>query len=139
VKVAARTLVDPMLNLSAAYFSNGKLALVEGDDRRFREVTSRVKGAAESEIVYYVPGTVQRVQVDVFAAEAGDPLMLMTSADGEDYQPLTSTRESRFDGKEDYGYWAPIRYAASPTRDARYVKLVFRHEAQIARVEVQYR
>jgi hypothetical protein len=46
---------------------------------------------------------------------------------------------SGFEIKSSNGYWAPIRYMASPTRDARYVKLVFRRGAQIARVEIQCR
>jgi mannan endo-1,4-beta-mannosidase len=139
VRVAARTLVDPMRNLSVVYHGQGPLALSGGDDRRFKETTRRVKGEAGAELTYYVPGTIQGFQVDVFAAEEGDPLSLLTSVDGRIYTPVAPERRSFFAGQEDYGYWAPIRYTASAPGEARYLRLVFREAAEVARVEIAYR
>jgi hypothetical protein len=138
VRIAARVFVDPMRSLDLMHAKAGKLAVVQGDDRRFREALSRVEAEPASEIVYSVGGPIRRIQVDAFS-EAADPLTLHVSADGKTYAPVEAQRQTAASGKEDYGYSIPTRYVAAPGERARFVKIVARHAMQLTRVEIEHR
>jgi hypothetical protein len=139
VAVAHATWIDTMRSRAIPYGARGDVTVATGDDRRFRERLHRRRAPNGSELVYRVSGAMLEVRIQAFAQGTDDPLVVLGSADGRTFGPLSVERESFAFGDEDYGYSLPILYTAEGREDDRYVKVVFRTEAQLSRVEIDYR
>jgi hypothetical protein len=137
VDIPHQTFVDSMRGRAIPYQARGDVVRVTGDDRRFRERLFRRKAPNGSALVYAVSGDIREVRVKAFARDA-DPLVLLGSPDGRTFGPLPVERESFALGDEDYGYWLPLAYSAEGREGDRYLKLVFRTEAQLSRVEIDH-
>jgi hypothetical protein len=137
VEVPHLTFVDTMRGRAVPYSSRGDVVVVTDEDRRFRERLHRRHAPNGSELVYALPDPIQGIRVQAFARE-DDPLAILGSPDGRTFGPLPVQRESFALGDEDYGYWIPIRYSAEGREDDRYLKIVFRTEAQLSRVEIDH-
>jgi hypothetical protein len=138
VDVPNATWIDTMQSRAIPYGARGAVTVATGDDRRFRERLRRRRAPGGSELVYRVPGAILEARIQAFAQGTDDPLVVLGSTDGRTFGPLSVERESFAFGDADYGYWLPILYTARGREDDRYVKIVFRTEAQLSRVEIDY-
>ena len=139
VAVPHATWIDTMRSRAIPYGARGDVTVATGDDRRFRERLHRRRAPNGSELVYRVSGAMLEVRIQAFAQGTDDPLVVLGSADGRTFGPLSVERESFAFGDEDYGYSLPTLSTAEGREDDRDVKVVFRPEAQLSRVEIDYR
>jgi mannan endo-1,4-beta-mannosidase len=139
VKVERHALIDNMRNYGKLYFHTKDVTVATGNDRDFREITRRMKGKAGEELVYFAPGAIRHCIVYSFSKSANSSLEFYLSEDGVDY------RKADFDArrlpveKGAYNYWNAAVYEFKTGRHTgKYLKIVFREEGQIGRVEVYY-
>ena len=135
-----RTLVDELPNLSRTYRKGGKLEPRSNDARNYKEDCHRLWGEPGAWIAYQVPGQLITVRVYVFG-EKGQPVLEFYSGNEPGKAPaLTAHAQDFYAGKEMYNFRWPRLYTldcAGGKSDA--VTIRFQKEAQISRVEVEYR
>ena len=139
--VAVRTgaLVDDMRSLSTLYRTSGKVAVVTGEDRRFKEDRWRVQGDTAATLVYAAPGPIAGVTVYAFTEGKGPALEFALSDDGLTFTPASVARAFVGPAGSVYGYWLPELYRQTfAPGAARFVRIRFAEPAQIGRVEVRY-
>jgi hypothetical protein len=138
VVVTHATFTDDMRSRIAPYDVEGIVTLASEDDRRFREALYRRHGRPGAEILYYVPGRIRAFRVNAFSNHSKDPLALVASVDGEQLVPCEQKRAVLSSDAGEYAYWTPIFYSGACASDARYLRIMFRDEAQLARVEIDH-
>ena len=66
-------------------------------------------------------------------------LQFSVSADGEKFISVPAKRELHFSGAGDYDYWKPVLYrAAEIAPDSKFLKIEWRDETQVGRVEITH-
>ncbi|HEX9109709.1 MAG TPA: hypothetical protein VF832_20845, partial [Longimicrobiales bacterium] len=138
--IRSQALIDDFTSLFRVYRAAGKLALKSGEDRPFRERLHRVQGEPGAELVYSVPAALESVAVYSFAqGDTAPALSFALSDDGITFSPATVRRTAVATPAGDYGYWTPALYQVDATGSAaRFVKIRFERQAQIARVDARY-
>lgn len=141
VRAEGRTIVDELINFSFMHSrSNGPVKLESKDARPYKEDAHRVSGRDEVWVAYRAPGPLRYAKVLAFM-EAGDArdLEFHLSPDGVTYTKA-EVRATRFPTEVNpYGYKLPVRYELTSAAPAsRFLKIVFRAEAQIGRVEIRH-
>ena len=140
VRVKHLTLVDEFSNFGVMFNRNQRVTLQTDNARAFKEDAHRLKGGEGDEVVYHTPQTMHEVRVYLFANGNGQALELSVSTDGALYDSLAVETKSYYAGKADYNYAQPLLVSTSTLPAAtRYLKMRFREEAQIARVEISYK
>lgn len=138
VDVKTQALIDDMSNYGKMYFSNDVLPET-GDDRKFKEDMFRMGGKDSSFIEYYVPGEPEEIKVYAFEKGKTRMLKLMTSTDNTDYSKAEVSSADFSQGEDDYDSWLPVLYTCREgLENVKYVKVVFKGEAKISRVEIVY-
>ncbi|MGD8778759.1 MAG: cellulase family glycosylhydrolase [Ignavibacteria bacterium] len=141
VKVLYKTYIDEMQNFTRLFYGEGKLELANTEDRKFKEIDSRIKASEGSSLYYYVPGYVKNVKINTFAKSDSSSLGLYLSADNTEFDTAVACRESFFIGKGDYDYWIPSQYKYEVTDTTKlysYFKIIVNEVNQLARVEIDY-
>lgn len=140
VVVEHATLVDELADFSQLHARQGALELRSLECRRAKEDASRLAGGASSSITYRLGGPVQSCRLYAFFPGAIADFRFSLSADGQTFTDTPSTQQVYFHGAGDYNYWKPVLYECQPAAsEARFLKIEFRGEAQIGRVEIAYR
>lgn len=139
IAVSTQALIDDMRTLNRTFRTVGKLAVKTDDDRRYKELFYRAQGEPGSDLVYTVPGSIQRVSVYSFSQGDSAALSFAVSRDGTGFDPVAFEQRTVPVGGNDYGYWRPIQFEHSWTSpNARFVRIHFERPAQIGRVEIRY-
>jgi hypothetical protein len=139
VLVQHLTLVDELINFGMMFNRNQRVTLQTENARAFKEDAHRLKGEAGGEVIYYTPAAMNSVRVYLFSNAADSSLELSTSVDGSHFDSLAVETKNYYAGKADYNYAQPLLLSASALPpETRYVKMRFRDEAQIGRVEISY-
>ncbi len=138
VAVDSYALIDNLNNFGKVFYSTEGITLETKNDRIFKEDMHRFKGNKKEEIVYYVPGHIKRVKIYSFCKEDIENLTLSFSKDNISYAEQKIIPESFNTGKGDYGYWIPILYDFEANEKASYLKINFKSETQMSRVELYY-
>jgi hypothetical protein len=139
VEVTHAVLVDELAGFTSIHSRQGALDIKTRDCRKAKEDIHRLAGQAGSAIVYRLAGPVRFAHVWSFFP--GDPadFQFRVSADGRDYTPVPAVKETHFGGTGDYGYWKPVIYRCQPsTGDARFLRIEFRGDAELSRIEIGY-
>ncbi|MCG3120348.1 MAG: hypothetical protein ALAOOOJD_03007 [bacterium] len=140
VTVKHLTLVDELTNFGFIFSRNLHVTLQTDNARAFKEEAHRLKGEEGAEIVYYTPLPMLEVRVYLFANSEARALELSASVDGSHFDSLIVDSQNYYAGKADYDYARPMLISASVLPvETRYVKMRFRAEAQIGRVEISYK
>jgi hypothetical protein len=140
VTVQHLTLVDELENFGLIFSRSQRVSLQTDNARAFKEEAHRLKGAGGDEIVYYTPLPMHQVRVYLFANGQEQLLELSTSVDGSRFDSLAVDVQSYYAGKADYNYAQPLLLSASALpAETRFVKMRFRDDAQIGRVEISYK
>jgi hypothetical protein len=111
-----------------------------GDDRKFKERLSRYAGMEGSEIIYFTKGSVLDIEIHAFEKGIAENLIILTSSDGNDFTEIQVQREGDQVAAGDYGYTSPAIYKAQNSEaNVHFVKIAFKSEVHISRVEISYK
>jgi hypothetical protein len=137
VPVSCKTLVDELQDCSFIHKREGNLSLETNQARKFKEDSHRLKGTKDAYIIYQVESPINSFKVYSFFPEEISDFNFFVSADGVNFRPAKFSRRDYFTGKGDYNYYPPVFYEGAGLGDAKYLKIEFTAEAQIARVEIK--
>jgi hypothetical protein len=139
VKVDSLAIVDEFQDFSRVFAHDGLMAIDSGNTRQTKEDTHRLKGGDGNWIVYRTLHPLRTAKVQVFFPRDVGDFEFLVSKDGVDYAKVEATRRDHFTGKGDYDYMKPVSYELSGLLPGhRFLKIVFKTEAQISRVEVEH-
>ncbi|HYG79723.1 MAG TPA: hypothetical protein VD861_05010, partial [Pyrinomonadaceae bacterium] len=141
VRAEGRTIVDELINFSLTHSrSSGPVSLASKDARPYKEDAHRVKGRDEVWVAYRVRGPLRYAKVLAFMEGAGErALEFYVSPDGVTYTRAEVSATRFPTAVNPYGYKLPVRYElTSAAPGSRFLKIVFRDEAQISRVELRH-
>lgn len=145
VSVSCKTLVDEMQDWSFIYKRRGKLSLETKEARKFKEDYHRLKGKPlayifKPYIIYKVEQPINSWKVYSFFPEKITGFGFYVSSDGKNFvQVKKVSRQDYFTGKGLYGYHIPVLYEADGFgENAKFLKIEYTGEAQVARVEIRY-
>jgi mannan endo-1,4-beta-mannosidase len=140
VSLRCHTLVDEMLNASRTYRRGGKLEFKSNDARNYKEDCHRLLGSPGAWVSYHVPGAIKTVRVYSFGDQDGQRFEFRAGAQPSEGPVLASRSEDFFAGKDMYDFRPPrldtIEGGADAPKD---VLIEFKKEAQIGRIEIEYR
>lgn len=138
VKITSQVLIDNMENYANFIYTSGKITIATSDDRKYKEDMFRLESDAKSEIVYYVPGIIEKVKVYSFCDTKCQNLELQVSENATDFKAIDSTTQSYYgNGKF---YQVPLLYSTEiKDSKAHYLKIAVKEKSQIGRVEIFYR
>jgi mannan endo-1,4-beta-mannosidase len=132
-------IVDELSDYSRTFAHGGSLSLETTNARPYKEDAHRLKGSAESWIVYRTLQPLRSVRVLAFMEGAGQDFEFYLSTDGVNFVKV-EPKVSRFPtAVNPYGYKLPVQYELNDlSHGDRFLKIVFKTDAQISRVELQY-
>ncbi|HEX8888613.1 MAG TPA: hypothetical protein VF779_05530, partial [Pyrinomonadaceae bacterium] len=139
VRFEVSTIVDELSDYAHTFAHGGALALDTMNPRPYKEDAHRLKGSAGGFVTYHTPEALRSVKVLAFMENDATDLEFYLSKDGNSFTRVEA-RASRFPtAVNPYGYKLPVEYelAALPS-DNYFLKIVFRTEAQVGRVELRY-
>jgi hypothetical protein len=139
VRANVHSIVDELGDFSRIFARGGALSLETANARPYKEDMHRLKGNAESWIIYRSFEPLRSAKVMVFMESVEKDFEFYLSQDGNKFVKA-ETKISRFPTAVNlYGYKLPVQYelvSASPGN--RFLKIVFKTEAQISRIELRY-
>ena len=139
IKIDYQIFVDEMQNRGAV-FNYDKIEVATGNDRQYKEDLHRLKGNKGSEAVYYVDGDILGFRLAAFENDKKNLLKLSVSKDNKTYEKLELEPTDYSFGKGFYGYWSPRLYALDKKLEGmRYLKIDFKGEVQLSRIEIDYK
>jgi hypothetical protein len=139
VKVSHKTIVDELENNSKFFSSQGELAFLENEARKFKEDSHRLRGEKGSHVIYYAPENITSWKIFSFSGADTTHFRFSTSKDGKTFSDLVHDRKNYFTGGGDYRYLQPILYFKDTMQTpGQYLKVEFAADVQIARVEIKY-
>jgi mannan endo-1,4-beta-mannosidase len=140
VIIRCHTLVDEMPNYSRTYRKGGKLELKSNDARNHKEDCHRMGGAPGAWVAYHVNGRILAARVFVFGDQAAPELDFRSGVQASQGDILPARAEDFYGGREMYNFrWPRLYTLAAPPGDVSGLTMEFRTEAQISRVEIEYR
>lgn len=141
VRVEYRKLTDEMMNEKLMHSKQGEFEFMTVKDvRRAKEDPHRLAGRQGSSVVYSVEQPIETFSADVFSEKPELNMQFQVSGDGVNFVSLQCNKEVFDAGKNDYGFFAPVRYSASEIpQGIRYLKITFGDGVQqLAHVEIKY-
>ena len=138
VQVNDNVIVDEMSDFSQS-FAHSNVTIETGNPRPYKEDASRLKGSAGSWVIYRSLQPLQSARVLAFMEGAQQDFEFYLSADGNHFVKVAPKAASFPTAINPYGYKLPVQYELnSLAADNYFLKIVFRTNAQIGRVEVRY-
>jgi len=139
VRVEASTIVDELSDYARTFAHGGTLALETMNPRPYKEDAHRLKGSAESWVTYRTLEPLRSAKVLAFMENDVKDFEFYLSKDGNNFTKV-EPKVSRFPtAVNPYGYKLPVEYELSGlSPDNLFLKIVFRAEAQLSRVELRY-
>lgn len=140
VVIRCRTLVDELRNLSLTYRASPKVELKSNDARNFKEDCHRLRGVAGEWVAYHVTGKISAVRVYAFGQDGAPELEFRSGVDAGQGEVLKAKVADFNGGKDMYNFRWPRLYTLEnlPSQSSGVV-IQFRNEAQLSRVEIEYR
>lgn len=137
VQVTELALIDNMKNYGILYHSKG-VKPVTGNDRDYKEVINRIRGDEGAELIYNIPGSLNKFKLYSFEGKESPQLLLEGSRDGEAWTKLDILPVSYVNEESNYNYLRPRIYTYEPGEQFLYIKIKFKGLVDVARVEVLY-
>jgi hypothetical protein len=143
VEIGHLTRVDKARNVGVLQDSKG-VEVRSGDHRSFKEAFSRLHGGAGAWLVYSAPGRLLDIRVYAYEASRGagpaqPALTLEVSPDAAGWEAKTPVVRAYPSSEKNYDYRVPVEYRLALDAGTKYVRATFRDEADIVRVELDYR
>ena len=96
-------------------------------------------GRDQAWLVYRTLNPLRSARFFVYFEREVKDFDFLISSDGVNFTRLEARRRDYFKGSGDYDYWKPVAYdIGSIPRGNYFLKLVFRTDAQIGRVEIEH-
>ena len=139
IKVKSKWLIDNCDNLAAVFRFDGRLTPVRDQNRSFKEDLGRLQVKAGTSVVYRVPGKIIRFKIRMFRKETEPQIQCSVSQDGRHFKLINFTVTNFAINQKDYDYWQPLEITGK-IKDVgvKFLKIGFKGEAQLGRVEVEY-
>lgn len=119
------------------YKTDGLNFLSMEDVRQAKEDRSRLAGSDSSSIIYEVSPAINSLQVDAFLKDTSAVLRFYVANDLENFREIYCGEESFASGKNDYGFFIPVRYSYNVSLQTKYLKIELTEGIQISRVEIE--
>ena len=138
VSVSGNSIVDELTDFSHIFAHSAGVSLETANPRPYKEDAHRLKGGADSWIIYRTVQPLRSAAVLAFMEGQEKDFEFYASVDGDRFVRLDPQVRRFPTAINPYGYKLPVRYdLASPPSDYRFLKIVFRTNAQISRIEVR--
>ena len=144
IRTRRLTLVDEMQNYSKLYSMYGAFTIENKNTRQAKEDIHRLKGRKGNFVIYQVPQPIESWKVYSFYPGRVSDLDFLVSSDGKRYTRVVAKKENFYTGAGgyeavSYGYFKPVLYKAKDLPvNSRFLKIEFKTEVQISRVELYY-
>lgn len=139
VRADSLALVDEFHDFTRLFARGGHLSIESNEARRAKEDAHRLKGTSGDWIVYRTLHPLRSANVQAFFAGEVSDFEFLVSKDGIAYTKVEAARRDYSLGTGDYNYLTAISYELSGLpRGHHLLKIVFKTEAQISRVEVEH-
>jgi hypothetical protein len=139
VRVEEQIIVDELWDYSRTFARGGRsLSLETTNPRPYKEDAQRLKGSDGSWVTYRTVQPLRSARVLVFMEGAEKDFEFYLSQDGSSFNKV-DFKASRFPvAVNPYGYKLPVQYElAGLAPGNHFLKIVFRGEAQVSRVELR--
>jgi len=121
------------------FLEGDKVTIENGNDRDYKEMLYRLKGALGSEVTYKVDGSIMEATIYGFSEDATSDLIFSVSDDGIDYIEVTHDFHEYSLGDKLYNYKVPVVYQLDTiVSEKSFLKIVFSDTAYIGRVEIKH-
>jgi mannan endo-1,4-beta-mannosidase len=139
VRALFSTIVDELGDYTHTFAHGGTLSLETANPRPYKEDAHRLKGSAESWVTYRTPEPLRSARVLAFMEGEGKDFEFYLSQDGNSFTKVEA-KVSRFPtAVNPYGYKLPLQYELSSLPPNSYfLKIAFRADAQVSRVELRF-
>jgi len=139
VRVEVSIVVDELSDYARTFAHGGALTLETANPRPFKEDAHRLKGNADAFVTYRMPDVLRSVKVLAFMENDEKDFEFYLSKDGNSFTRVEAKAIRFPTAVNPYGYKLPVEYELSALApDNFYLKIVFRTEAQLSRVELRY-
>ncbi len=136
VMVRELRMVDELVDFSRIFAHEGNLSLETGNSRPYKEDAHRLKGGMGDWIVYRTIQPLRSARVlTLFEKDDGD-LEFYVSSDGKEFERVTPRMARYATEANAYGYKLPVIYDVTSKGNNRYLKIVFKSDAQLSRTEL---
>ena len=138
VNVKSNTLVDELADFTRVQSKTGGWKTASRDCRSAKEDANRAAGGAGDSLVYQLPNEITGFRVLVFfPKEENDPKFSLAGKDGI-FREISVTKQNRFHGEGEYGYWKPVEFDAKKLAGGTSLKIELAGETQLSRVEISH-
>jgi hypothetical protein len=146
VRVNFDEFIDEMEDSSKYFRKNGSLEFLTYQDiYKAKEDHNRLKGKEGDYIIYNLPAHVDSIKIQVFITGSYCPIELFISDTSlatdtvNSFQLLNPKIETFPPYKNHYGFYTPAIYTCDEfPENSRFLKILFKKEAQLSRVEIIY-
>jgi len=137
-KVEYLTRLDQASHLMVVHRSK-EIEVLTGDQRSYKEASSRLHGKLGSQLIYRSPGKLREIRVYAFEEDRKPSLSFSSSSRSETYRSAKTNIEAYASQEKNYNYLVPIKYTYTPeSTDVRRIKIDFSSTSDIVRVEMDY-
>jgi len=137
VQITSKVLVDNAFNYAEMYAMKD-ISIETADDRKFKEDMFRFGAKINSELIYRVDGNITGFKMFSYCKNESCEMQILCGTNLQTLIPVSATKQSYGKGEGDYGYWIPVIHNAGVTEKAQYLKIIFKEEIQVSRIEIYY-
>jgi hypothetical protein len=139
LKVNRHVMIDHLIDLKLLHSLKGEGTLESGNDRAFKEDLHRLSVSKGTEVVYYIPGIIEKGVINHFTQKHDRFVEIAVSADGKKFQKVAFKQAEYSVENADYPYWRAFQAVIEQIPDdMHYIKLKYSYPAQIGKVEIYY-
>jgi hypothetical protein len=140
VQIDEKTIVDELSDYSRSSSHSNDLSVQTANPRPYKEDAHRLKGREGSWIVYRTAGPLRSVKVLTFMETTQKDFEFYTSADGSSFSRVDPKVSPFPTVVNPYGYKLPVQYELNNLPANQYfMKIVYKTEAQVSRIEVRFK
>jgi mannan endo-1,4-beta-mannosidase len=147
VRVNFNAIIDELENSSKFFMKEGSLEFLTYQDiYKAKEDHNRLKGKDNAFVIYQIPNNIDSIKVQTFFTGSQCPIEIFASGSllylkdtVSSFQQLTPKVETFPPYNNYYGFYTPAIYTCSEfPENSRFLKILFKGEAQLSRVEIIY-
>ena len=138
ILVENKEIVDEMFDDKLVFKKSGDLKYLSLENvRQAKEDRSRLTGDNGSSIIYNVFPGIKSLKVDAFLSDTNSALRFFVSDDLTNFEEVNCDKEIYTSGKNDYGFFTPLRYSYKNVINKKYLKIELEDKVQISRIEIE--
>ncbi len=142
VAVNYKMIIDELSDSTKIFSKNGRLEFLKYQDiYKAKEDNSRLKGTDSAYAIYRSPSEIDSVKLEIFFTGKECPIEVSASdsISNTSFKLLNFKIETFPPYSNYYGMFTPVIYTCNEFPfNSKYLKIVFKNEAQLCRVEIVY-